>query len=594
MPAKKVKPQLATLAQKPPNTDEWLHEVKYDGYRIIALIKHHKVKLFTRNQHDWTDKLPLIAKALSVLPDCIVDGEIIAQAKGISHFELLQNEISDPKSKNIYYKIFDILKHKEQDVTQLSLIERKKLLKTLFKNHKNKIVSPTDYIIGNGERVFKKACTLGLEGIVSKRLDSIYEERRTQAWIKSKCVHEEEFVIAGFTKPKGSRKYFGALILGYYKNKQLIYCGHVGTGFNQDLLASLYSKMKKLAQDQSPLKNIPSTLKTKNITWIKPKLVAQIKFIEQTRQGLLRAPSFLGLRLDKASFEVNQEMPIKLTHAHTVIKPTKNVTKEQMADYYAKISSYILPHLKDRPLSLLRCPASGDQCFFQKNITTKDLSSLEKIIVQDKSKKIHYACANKKADLLHLAQAGVLEFHPWGSKKDKLDKPDRVTFDLDPGANVTWSQMIKSALYVRDVLKALGLKSFVKTTGGKGLHIVVPIMRKYTWQDIALFTKNIAIHIAKENPELFTAHPGKHKRVGKIFVDYLRNTKGATAVAPYSLRAHKDAPVSTPLSWRELKTIKSSAQFNCKNIWQRIAKQKKDPWAGFFQCRQQIKLKIFA
>jgi bifunctional non-homologous end joining protein LigD len=574
-----IKPQLATLVDKMPDTIDWLHEIKYDGYRIIAIIENHQVKLLSRNQKDWTLKLPQIVAALKKMPDCILDGELIALAKGISSFELLQNEIANPESENIQYKIFDILYYKNTNVMDLYLTERKKILAKLFKNKNHKIISITDYVIGNGSQVFKAACKMGLEGIVAKQLNSVYQQKRTKTWLKAKCVHEQEFVIAGFTRPQGTRKYFGSLLLGYYKNNKLIYCGHVGTGFNEKTLASLFAQMKKLRQDQSAFDHLPKDVTNKNVIWIKPKLVAEIKFIQQTRQGILRAPSFLGLRLDKSGKEVKQEMPIQLTHAQTIVKVTKTVTKQQIADYYSLISSFILPYLKNRPLSLLRCPASGTACFFQKHITSQDLASL---------KKNDFICVSKKSDLMHLAQAGVVELHPWGGKLDNIDKPDCIVFDLDPGSAVKWSQVIESAFIVRDFLKKLNLISFVKTSGGKGLHIVVPIKRKHSWSEIKNISLTIAEAIAKVHPDLFTTKMAKTQRRGKIFIDYLRNVKGATAVAAYSLRARKDAPVSTPITWRELKHIKSSTQFNISNIFARLKKLKKDPWDGFFQCRQHL------
>lgn len=586
MPAAHIKPQLATLVARTPNTDDWLHEVKYDGYRIIAVVKNKTVTLYTRNQHDWTHKLTTIAQALKHFPDCILDGELISLERGISHFELLQNEISNPQSNNMFYKVFDVLSYKNHDITYMDLLKRKEILNKIFKNKKSKWTSLTEYIIGQGEMVFKKACKLGLEGIISKQIDSTYQQKRTKTWVKSKCVHEQEYVIAGFTPPQGSRQYFGALLLGYYKNRKLIYCGHVGTGFSEKTLAELFQKMKKIIQTQSPFAQIPHELIHKKITWVKPTLVAEIKYIEQTRKGILRAPSFLGLRLDKSGKEVKQEMSIQLTHAKTVLKSTKRVTKEQMADYYAQISARLLPHLKARPLSLLRCPASGEKCFFQKNVTTKDLASLKKIIVKEKTKTTHYVCVSKKSDLIHLAQAGVLEIHPWGSKKDKIEKPDRIIFDLDPDTHLPFAQVIEAAFLVRDFLKQLKLKSFVKTSGGKGLHIVVPITRKYEWPEVKLFSHAIAVKMAKVYPDLFTAKMGKANRKGKIFIDYLRNTRGATAVAAYSLRARENAPISMPLSWRELKTIQSADKFNIFNVEKQL--KKSDPWAGFFLCRQSI------
>lgn len=596
-----IKPQLATRVDTTPETKQWLHEVKYDGYRIIAVIKKGEVKLFTRNKQNWTNKLANIAQVLQkITVDCVLDGEVISLAKGgVSNFEILQNEIHNPDSKNLQYKIFDIMHYDGQNLMSLPLIERKAILDKLFKHVKSAIVSKTDYITGKGSIVFKKACKLGLEGIISKQMDSVYEQRRTQTWVKSKCVQEEEYVIAGFTRPRKSRKYFGALLLGYYQHKKLIYCGHVGTGFTEKTLASLYAKMQKHVQMRCPFEHIPTAVKREKIVWIKPTLVAEIKYANRTQQGLLRAPSFLGLRLDKSSKEVKLEMTqknldtmkngIPLTHAKTIIKATQSVTKEQIADYYAKISRFILPYLKDRPLSLLRCPATGKECFFQKNFTTKNVASLEKVIITERAKKMHYLCVNNKTDLLYLMQAGVLELHPWGSQKGMLEKPDIITFDLDPAPDVEWKQVVAAAFYVRDVLKTLGLKSFVKTTGGKGLHVVVPIKPQYTWSKIKSFTKALAINIAKMQPDVFTATVTKAKRKHKIYLDYLRNAKGATAVAAYSLRARPDAPISMPVSWRELKKIKSSKQFTIANIGKHMARLRANPWKGFFQCRQSLK-----
>ncbi len=590
-----IKPQLATLATQTPMGDDWLHEIKFDGYRIIAVIKSGTVKLYTRNKKDWTDKLPRIVQALSTIKtDCILDGELIALQNGISNFELLQNEISFPKSKNLFYKVFDLPYAKGYDLKNVPLIGRKEILAVVLKEARHPIIEISDHIIGQGVKVFKKSCTLHLEGIISKQAISPYQEKRTTTWLKSKCVHQQEFVIAGFTVPEGSRKYFGSLLLGYYKNKRLHYCGHVGTGFTQALLAELYKKMQKLIQTTCPFTTLPRGLNKKNVTWIKQKLVAEVKFAEQTRLGILRAPSFLGLRLDKPAKIVEQEvakvMPkkINLTHPNVIIPATQCVTKEQIASYYEYIHDRILPYLKDRPLALLRCPATLKKCFFQKNCTSKDLSSLNKIIIPDHDKKIHYVCANNASDLMHLAQAGVIELHPWGSDKKNIEKPNRIIFDLDPGSDVAWGKTIAGALILRDYLQTLELKSFVKTSGGKGLHLVVPIMRNHTWPEIKSFTLTVAHNLAETHPDLFTAKMGKTKRSGKIFIDYLRNVRGATTVAAYSLRARGSAPVSTPLSWHELKRVKSSVQFTIFNIDKRLKNLKSDPWEGFFSCRQKI------
>jgi bifunctional non-homologous end joining protein LigD len=596
-PATFIKPQLATLVQSVPTTKDWLYEVKYDGYRIIAVIAAGTVKLFTRNKNDWTHKLPSIANELKkITVDCVLDGELVVLEKGISKFELLQNEIGNQNSKKLQYKVFDMMYVDGENIMPLALMDRKNLLDQLFKSFKSARVTQTEYIVGKGAQVFENACKMNLEGIIAKKIDGVYQSRRTKNWLKLKCTHEEEYIIIGFTQPQGTRKFFGSLLLGYYKNKQLIYAGHVGTGFNEKTLADIFVKMKRLIVLESELTHMPQELKNESITWLKPKLVAQIKYIEKTQKGILRTASFLGLRLDKTAPEVKQEIAktmttVVLTHPDIPIKITGGITKEEIAAYYTHISDRILPYLKDRPLSLLRCPSTGDGCFFQKHFTTSDMKTLKKTVIKEKHNTAPYIMATKKSDLLHLVQAGVIEIHPWGSKKDKIELPDRITFDLDPAPNVPWSKVVSGAFYVRDFLTDLGLKCFVKTTGGKGLHIVVPIIRKHSWDDIKLYCKAIAVQLAKMQPDLFIAVMSKEKRIGKIFIDYLRNSRGATAVAPYSLRAHKDAPISTPLTWAELKNIKSSAQFNILNINQRLEKLTSDPWADFFKCRQQIRYK---
>lgn len=610
------KPSLAFLTQKVPEGDDWLHEIKFDGYRILCMINHGKIQILTRNGHDWSKPLSFLADELKAMgnKNLILDGELVAiDKKGISNFQILQNSLKKSNPTTLKLFVFDIPYYEGYSLNNMPLIERKKILYKLLKNIKRKKshILYTEHIIGHGEDVFKQACDASLEGIISKKISSHYEQHRSKNWLKSKCTNQQEFIIAGFTKPEKSRKYFGSILLGYYNEKQqLQYCGHVGTGFSEKSLQDLYQKFKKIIQKKSSFYNVPDVGSIKNITWLKPKYICQIKFLTWTDNRILRQPSFLGLREDKNLEEVKIEMPIlgsptQGADDHTKQKrvkqkssdslstlsnkkmqalslPIKNVdkifypqvglTKLAVASYYDAISEWILPHLIKRPLSLLRCPSGvTETCFFQKHMQGSN-----------------YIFVKNKKDLLDLIQLGTLEIHPWGSKMNSLENPDRIIFDLDPGPYVAWSQVIDAALAIRKQLKKLGLISFVKTSGGKGLHIVVPILKKWNWNQIKSYSKVFALEMVKQNPHIFIGTMNKSKRDHKIFIDYLRNDRGATAVAAYSTRAREKATISVPLTWRELKTLKSPETYTLLNIMTRIKKLKKDPWEGFFECKQSI------
>jgi bifunctional non-homologous end joining protein LigD len=605
---RKIYPQKATLVDQPPSGNDWLHEVKWDGYRIICIIKKTKITLFTRQCHDWTDTFPLIANALKNFPadEAILDGEIIAlNEAGEMSFQALQNHLEHQTSTTLKYYIFDIPYCSNYDLTKTPLKERKDFLNSLFKLWKTSHphIEYSDYIQGHGDIVFQQACQKGLEGIISKKISAAYEEKRTRTWVKSKCLNRQEFVIGGFTKPKGGREFFGALLLGYYDPlQQLIYCGRVGTGFDDTILRDVFRKLKKLIQKTSAFSNPPIGSEAEDVIWVKPKLVCEIKFFAWTEANILRQSVFLGLREDKSAKDVHKEEKSKMsadsitvsgvtiTNADKLLYPQDRISKKNLADYYNQISEWILPHLKQRPLSLLRCPSGIDaECFFQKNFEEPASKHTKIITVQEKKGKTHYLSISNKAGLLTLVQLGVLEIHPWGCRDDLIEKPDRITFDLDPGPDVPWKTVLQGAVLVHEALEHIGLKSFVKTTGGKGLHIVLPIMRRLEWPEVKDFAKAFAIRMTQLYPKQFTATVTKSKRSGKIFIDYLRNGRGSTAVAAYSTRAREHATVSTPVHWDELMNVKSSSQFTIKNVPERLAKLKKDPWEGFFECRQGIR-----
>lgn len=613
-----IQPELTT-ATEAPSGDNWLHEMKLDGYRIITIINAKKIRLMTRGKQDWTEKFSAIATALKQFPftNTILDGELVAlDKKGLSQFQLLQNVLEYNKKINLYYYIFDIVYCGGYDLSRVRLIERKNLLKHILDHWPDKpdIIRYSDHIEGDGAKVFQTACELGMEGIVSKRADSFYQQRRSHDWTKTKCSHRQEFVIGGYTDPERSRQYFGSLLLGYYDNKKhFIYCGHVGIGFDQDTLKSFSETFEKLHQIKSPFYNSPNV---KNTCWVKPQLVIEVEFREWTQDGLLRQASFQGLRRDKNPKDVHREeimeIPrrsstkkiaknsntqdlstlanVSLSHPEKLLYSQPNITKFDLATFYKKIADWILPHVINRPLTLLRCPEGIDQkCFYQKHSNEKVPKGMGAVRI--KNGEPDYLFIKDLTGLIGLVQWDVLEIHPWGSKTKTPQNPDRIIFDLDPDENTQWKDIIKTAFLLRDNLQSIGLESFVKTSGGKGLHIVVPLTGKHTWEQVKQFSRSVAEVMVQQKPMLYTATMSKAKRHNKIFIDYLRNAEGATAVAAYSVRARQNAPVSTPITWQELKTLKSPAQFNVKNFLSRLNKLKQDPWKGFFQVQQKLKLK---
>ena len=568
-----LRPQLATLAKEPPEGDDWIHEIKFDGYRILASLRSNTVTLTSRNGLDWTNRFKSIAASLgSVLHEGDkVDGEVVViDDTGRSDFSALQSWLSDGEGPNPVYMVFDMVESDGHSLLERPLIERKgELLKRLGQPGRDRQIRYSEHVEGHGPDFFREACKSGLEGVVSKRKGSPYVQRRSAAWIKSKCSDQDDFVIGGMTQPQGSRTGFGALLLGKFdQNGKLKYVGKVGSGFKERTISDLYSRLVASKSQEPHFENPP---KTPRVTWLNPQYYAVVKYSETTSQGILRHPVFLGLRED---LDVNQTqseakshppLPIKLTHPDRIVFPDTGLTKLSLANYYLRVAPLMLRFIKGRPLSVLRCPeGTQDKCFVQKHLSVGMPKNLARDPGGDEEP---YLCANTFRDVLQLVQYGVVEFHVWGSKFRDLEHPDNLVFDLDPADDVPWETVIEAAEVLAEYVRSIGLTPFAKTTGGKGIHIVVPVKtNKLSWDEVKSFTKQVAVNIESFVPGHFVTVMGKDKRKGRIFIDYLRNGRGATCVAPYSARARNGAPVAAPIDWQELKNLRSGHQFTVESV----------------------------
>jgi bifunctional non-homologous end joining protein LigD len=624
-----VEPQLATLVDEAPDGDEWLHEIKYDGYRMLCRIERGACAMLSRNGKEWTASFPRIAEALARLPvqSAWIDGEVVAaDVDGRTSFQALQNAMSNPASTKLAYYAFDMPYLDGYDLADVPLVERKRLLQSLI-GEDSALVRFSTHFAGGGPNVLAEACRLGIEGIVSKLADSPYRSTRARSWLKVKCEQRQEFVIGGYTDPKGARSGFGALLLGVYQSDgKLRYCGKVGTGFDEALLADLTAKLKKLETSKPAFVNPPAGAEARRSHWVEPKLVGEVSFTEWTNDGTLRHPSFQGLREDKRARDVVREKPMDTQAADAPADaapssatkkraPTKrannasgadtvagvhisNATKTMYAEaglakidlarYYEAVGDAMLPHLRGRPLTLVRCPNGWQKCFYWKHATARDMAPLDQVMIEEDGGPKPYMVANSVAAIVALLQTGVLELHPWGSRVDDLGRPDRIVFDFDPDERIEWPRLVESVNVLRTLLDELGLTGFLKTTGGKGLHVVVPIRPTLGWDAIKGFTKSVAELLVHTFPDRFVATVSKRSREGKIFVDYLRNAEGATAVAPYSLRAKANAPVAMPIGWDDLERDVRFDHFNAKNVPSLLAKRRRDPWQRLFETRQSI------
>lgn len=604
-----IPPQLATLANEPPPGGKWVHEIKFDGYRIQAHIRQGRVKLLTRTGLDWTHKFASIAALLAELPcdSAILDGEMVAvDGEGVSSFKALQNALTEERDDTLHYYAFDALFLDGKDLTKLPLLERKTHLEALLSDAPKRIFY-SEHFTADGDTFLQHACHMHLEGVISKLATARYEKGRSKGWIKSKCSKRQEFVIGGFTLPSKG-KGIGALVLGYYEDGELHYAGRVGTGFTAQLSLELRQQLEKLRAMKSAFSEPLPGIARKGVQYVKPRLVCEVAYTEWTESGALRHPSFQGLREDKPAISVGKDRAakppaiasgspiaghvfsgVKISHPDKVLYPESGVTKGMVAEYYARMADAILTYAAGRPMSIVRCTSGITKaCFFQRHNTIKG-KDIHNVYLPDKPKEAPYLMVDSATGLLSLAQMGAIEMHGWGSRAGALDKPDRIIFDLDPDPSLGWKHVVDAAFEVKSRLEALGLQSFVQTTGGKGLHVIAPIRRQYGWDVVKPFTKAIATQMEKDEPKRFVANMSKTKRKGRIFVDYLRNGETATAVMPYTLRARPGATVATPIAWEELKAGVTPSDFNLHTVPERLATQQEDPWEGFNKIRQSIR-----
>ncbi len=609
-------PQLATPVDRAPTGKTWLHEIKFDGYRIVAHIERGKARLMTRNGLDWTARLRTQAKQLEALPvqQAILDGELVALgAGGASSFRELQEALSRKLTKQLTYQLFDLVYLDGYDLTATPLLERKQALSQLLQAatfEPGGVVRYSDHVQGQGPDFFEQACTLGLEGIVSKRADAPYRSGRSSLWLKAKCGRQNaEFVVGGYTPPAGARSGFGALLLGKPHDGQLEYSGRLGTGFSSRQLEQLHAQLQRDEIDHSPFAPSPMLPSSRGVHWVKPTLVVEVEYVERTRDGLLRQPSFVAVREDVEPGEIEsvgatleeaehastmqarhagtgavEVAGSELTHPERILYPEQGVTKLALARYYESIHEWVLPYLAQRPLVLVRCPEGREACFYQKHLPKTQAGAVPRIAIHEGNEVRDYAYVRSLADLLLLVQHDVLEFHLWGCRVEDIEHPDILVFDLDPAPEVAWSEVVRTARELRERLQQLGLTAFLRTTGGKGLHLVVPLQPKADWHTAKAFAKAVVERHAHDEPRLLTTHMAMAKRHGKIFLDYLRNARGSTAIASYSARARPRAPVAVPLRWDELSPALRSDHYTVETLPRRLGALKADPWEGFFEA----------
>ena len=630
-----LSPQLATLAKAAPTHGDWLYEIKFDGYRLMTRIAKGKATIITRGGHDWTHKMQPLADELATLgvTSGWLDGEaVVLDAKGLPHFNLLQNALDSKRaSPPIVYYVFDVPFLDGYDLRQVPLHARRALLKQVIEAHGGDRVRFSDDFPANAAQVLETACSLQLEGVIAKRRDGAYTSARSTDWLKLKCQARQEFVIGGFSDRSDNPKAIGALMLGYYDDQgQLQYAGRVGTGWSSADAVDLRTKLAKLSSPTSPFP-AGTTRSTRWMTkpaaadhWVKPKLVAEVGFAEWTPDGSVRHASYQGLRADKEARSVTREKAkappatdqpaekpvtattktakkppaapakagtvevegVRISHPERVIDASTGHTKLDLARYYASVAEFMLPHLKSRPVSLVRAPEGvGGELFFQKHADVRTMPGMKDLPDLWEGHDSLLEVPNAKA-LIAAAQMNVVEFHTWNSVKQKVDKPDRMIFDLDPGEGVSFAAVREGTELMRALLEELGLKCWLKTSGGKGLHVVVPMAARLDYDTVKTFSQQIVQHMARTIPQRFVAKSGPTNRVGKIFIDYLRNGFNATTAAAFSARARPGLGVSMPIAWDELPEMKSGANWTISDARDRLSFQKADPWADYWSCKQ--------
>lgn len=568
-------PQLATLVDSVPSGNGWLHEMKYDGYRALIALGKGGPKIFTRTGLDWTDKFASIAEAASALPvgSALIDGEVVAFKDGKPDFSTLQ-EVLSAGSGDLSFFAFDLLEHNGEDITKLPQLERKERLRAVLANAGPRLQF-SEHVLGAGEKLFEAMCREEHEGIVSKRADAPYRGTRTKSWLKVKCTRRQEFVIIGWTESSAKGRGFRALMLGLNEGGTLRYAGKVGTGFNMETSHSLRAKLDRLAR-KSPAVEVPREAR-RGAHWVTPRLVAEVAFAEFTAENVVRHASFLGLREDKPVEDVVVEQAveppvieasaIKISNRDRVIFPDSNVTKGDLADYYQAVAPILLPWVTNRPISLVRCPQGrAKHCFFQKHDAGSFGEHVKHIDIREKDGSVQpYLWVDDIDGVLTCVQMGTIEFHGWGSLVSDVEKADRVVFDLDPDEGLDWEKVKSAAADLKRHLADLGLTSFPMLSGGKGVHVVVPLVPQAEWPAVKSFAERFARALAQAEPDRFTANLKKVERKGRIFIDYLRNQRGATAVLPYVARARARAPVAVPVGWTELRDIDTPQRWTVRD-----------------------------
>jgi bifunctional non-homologous end joining protein LigD len=610
--------QLATLVEQAPSGAQWLHELKYDGYRIGCEIEGRRVRLHSRREREWTEAFPEIVEAAARLPvkSALLDGEAaVVLPNGTTSFQALQNYFSGATRAGISYFVFDLLYLDGQPIGSLPLEQRKGLLQALLtKVPDDPVLRFSQHFDIEGPELLQRACALGAEGIVSKRRDEPYRPGRNQGWLKTKCVKRQELVIGGFTDPEGSRSGIGSLLVGYYEGKALRFGGKVGTGpgFNAKYLTEMRHELEALEQRHCPFEPRPPGWLGKHAHWIRPELTGEVVFTEWTEGGHVRHGSFQGIRRDKSALQVVKEMPkaageqtsapprvrgITITTPERPVYPALGFNKLELARLYGELAERMLPYIEDRPLTLVRCEkgvneadALRSECKFLRHEPGWHRWAREpirRVQIQEQQKIGEYLVVDSPEALISLIQGDIVEIHCWNARGADVERPDRIVFDLDPGSEVSWSRVVEAARLLRRELGALGLECWPKLTGGKGLHVVLPFQPEHGWSEVYAFAQSVAGAVARHDPETFTLDFAKHGREKKILIDYKRNHRAAVAIALYSTRALPAGTLSFPLNWRDLKATETPPKLTVETVAAKLGRRA-DPWQDFWANRQTL------
>jgi bifunctional non-homologous end joining protein LigD len=615
MPAR-LAPQLPTLAAAAPSSDQWVWEIKFDGYRLLARVEGKQVQLITRGGHDWSAKMPGLVGAVAALGlgSAWLDGEIVVMgANGMPDFHALQNAIDNSRSASIEYFLFDLPYFEGYDLRRVPLVARRQVLQRLLEERPQPRLRFSAAFDADAAAILESARRMGLEGVIAKRKDAPYESRRTETWLKLKNKLRQEFVVVGYTDRSSGEPEVGALMLGVHDGPgPLRYVGNVGTGWDAKTAAGLKKQLAKMEVAASPVgeQKLPrSRWGTRNqpVHWVQPRLVVEVEFSDWTPEQQLRHAKFIAVRTDKPAADVQLEtavMPagpalaqggssivagIKVSNPERVVDAASGVTKLELVRYYESVADWMLPHLQGRPCSLVRGPQGvGGELFYQKHLNEQQIPDVRELPVAIWPGHSALLEVPTRKALVAAAQLNVIEFHTWNAVVRRIDKPDRVIFDLDPGEGVPWQQVQEAAMLVRGMLGELGLQAWLKTSGGKGLHLVVPLAPRDDWDTVTDVSEAVVQHLARVIPQRFVAKPGAGNRIGRIFVDYLRNTHGATTAAAFSARSRPGLGVSMPIGWEDLGALKASDQWNVRTAREHLSFQTADPWVDYWTCRQTL------